>query len=77
MAIYIIGDSVLKEEEMAVPARKVSKTRKRMRRAHNALAKDTTIVCENCKKPIKPHRACKFCGFYKGKEVLNKVEDES
>jgi len=28
-------------------------------------------VCPKCSKPILPHRACKFCGFYKGEEVLD------
>ena len=30
---------------MAVPFRKVSKTRKRMRRAHNALTAKTVVSC--------------------------------
>ncbi len=57
---------------MAVPFRKVSKTRKRMRRSHNALVADTMTKCPNCGAAIKPHRVCKACGQYKGKEVLKK-----
>ncbi len=59
---------------MAVPKRHVSKTRKRMRRSHNALTPDTLVECPNCKAMIKPHRACPECGFYKGKAVINKEE---
>ena len=33
---------------MAVPFRKVSKTRKRMRRSHNALSAVGTTKCSNC-----------------------------
>ncbi len=57
---------------MAVPFRKVSKTRKRMRRSHNAFVADTMTKCPNCGAAIKPHRVCKACGQYKGKEVLKK-----
>lgn len=59
---------------MAVPFRKVSKTRKRMRRSHNALTADVTTKCPNCGAVIKPHRVCRECGFYRGKKVLNKEE---
>ena len=58
---------------MAVPARKVSKTRKRMRRRHDALTVVGTTKCPNCGEAIKPHRVCPKCGFYKGKEEV-KVE---
>lgn len=57
---------------MAVPFRKVSKTRKRMRRSHNALEAVGTTKCTNCGEIIRPHRACPKCGFYKGKEVVSK-----
>ena len=57
---------------MAVPFRKVSKTRKRMRRSHNALTAVGTTTCPNCKEAIKPHRVCPKCGFYKGKEEVKK-----
>ena len=60
---------------MAVPFRKVSKTRKRMRRSHNALTADMTTKCPNCGAVIKPHRVCKECGQYKGKEIITKKED--
>ena len=54
---------------MAVPFRKVSKTRKRMRRAHNALEAKTVTSCPNCGEMIKPHRVCKNCGYYKKEEM--------
>ncbi len=60
---------------MAVPFRRVSKTRKRMRRSHSALELDTTTKCPNCGAVIKPHRVCKECGSYKGKEVVNVKKD--
>ena len=57
---------------MAVSFRKVSKTRKRMRRAHNALEAKTVTTCSNCGEVIKPHRVCKNCGHYKKEEIIKK-----
>ena len=57
---------------MAVPFRKVSKTRKRMRRSHNALEAKTVTTCSNCGEVIKPHRVCKNCGHYKKEEIIKK-----
>ncbi len=61
---------------MAVPFRKVSKTRKRMRRSHNALEVVGTTKCSNCGAVIKPHRVCKECGYYNGKEIISKKEEK-
>ena len=61
---------------MAVPFRKVSKTRKRMRRSHNALEAVGTVVCPECGATIKPHRVCKKCGSYKGKKVVEEKQEK-
>ena len=58
----------------AVPFRKVSKTRKRMRRAHKALELPGMVKCPSCGEQIKPHRVCSKCGSYKGKAVVKKEE---
>jgi large subunit ribosomal protein L32 len=57
---------------MAVPFRRVSKTRKRKRRTHYKISENGTTKCPNCGALIKPHRVCPECGFYKGKKVLEK-----
>jgi large subunit ribosomal protein L32 len=57
---------------MAVPFRRVSKTRKRMHRTHYKIDEVQTTKCSNCGAIIKPHRVCLECGFYKGKLVLEK-----
>ena len=57
---------------MAVPARKVSKTSGRMRRTHYKISAKTVTVCPEGGAPVKPHRVCKNCGTYKGKEVITK-----
>ena len=60
----------------AVPARKVSKTRKSKRRSHNALTSPTTLTCSKCGAVIKPHRVCKNCGDYKGNSVIEVEESK-
>ena len=59
---------------MAVPFRKISKTRGRMRRTHYKIEAANTVLCKNCGASIKPHRVCPECGFYKGKNVVEKEE---
>ena len=56
---------------MATPKKKVSRSRRNMRRfaAGNKLDKPTTITCPSCSEPTRPHRVCN-CGFYEGKAVL-------
>ncbi len=60
---------------MAVAQHKVSKTRKRLRRSHNALEATVTTKCPQCGEAIRPHRVCKACGNYKGKKVLASKEE--
>ena len=62
---------------MAVPARKVSKTRGATRRAHLALSAKATTTCPNCGEVIKAHRVCKNCGTYKNKQVIKNEEVEA
>jgi large subunit ribosomal protein L32 len=56
---------------MATPKKKVSKSRRNMRRfaAGNKLDKPTLKTCPSCNEPTRPHRVC-ACGFYAGKSVL-------
>lgn len=61
---------------MAVPFRKVSKTRKRMRNTHYKISANVTTTCPKCGAAIRPHRVCKECGTYKGKEVIKTNEEK-
>mgnify|MGYP003495350631 FL=1 len=58
----------------AVPFRKVSKTRGRMRRTHYKIDANSTTKCPKCGADVRPHRVCAACGTYKGKEVIKKEE---
>ena len=52
---------------MAVPQRRISKTRKRMRRTHFKLSVEGLVTCPNCGEMIKAHHVCPKCGYYAGK----------
>ena len=54
---------------MAVPARRISKTRKRLRRTHFKLSVSGLVTCPNCGAMIKSHQVCPKCGYYDGKVV--------
>ncbi len=54
---------------MGVPKRRVSKQRKRQRRANLKLAVPTLVRCPHCRQLIMPHRVCPECGYYKAREV--------
>ena len=55
---------------MAVPKRKVSPSRRGMRRSHEALAAPTYNECGNCGELKRPHNVCGHCGHYDGREVV-------
>ena len=55
---------------MAVPKRKVSPSRRGMRRSHHALTPEAHAECPNCGELRRPHNICVSCGFYDGREVV-------
>ena len=57
---------------MGVPKKRTSKMRRNRRRAANSNLRVAVqvIQCPRCKEPVLPHRACKACGYYKGREVI-------
>jgi len=54
---------------MAVPKKKVSKSRRNMRRAHDGLKNISPIECPNCGEAKRPHHICPSCGHYDGRQV--------
>jgi large subunit ribosomal protein L32 len=54
---------------MAVPKKKVSKSKRNMRRAHHALDASNLVECTNCGELSRPHHVCQSCGSYNGREV--------
>ncbi len=57
---------------MAVPKKKMSRSRTRRRKANWKVSAPQTARCPQCGSPKLPHRACPECGTYKGREVLTK-----
>ena len=55
---------------MAVPKSKISKSRRNMRRSHDALSTAAQMECPNCGEVKRPHHVCASCGYYDGREVL-------
>jgi len=55
---------------MAVPKSKISKSRRNMRRSHDALKASAYGECPNCGELKRPHHVCGACGHYDDKEVV-------
>ncbi|MDR1375237.1 MAG: 50S ribosomal protein L32 [Holosporaceae bacterium] len=55
---------------MAVPKKKISKSRRDMRRSHLALKPVASAACPNCGDAKLPHHLCKTCGIYNGRQIL-------
>ena len=54
---------------MAVPKKKVSTSRRNMRRSHHAIEGQAFVECANCGELMRPHHVCGNCGQYRGREV--------
>ncbi|MBN2601439.1 MAG: 50S ribosomal protein L32 [Candidatus Marinimicrobia bacterium] len=59
---------------MALPKRKISKSRRDKRRTHQKLTALTVATCPQCNESKLPHRACPNCGYYKGRPVISAKE---
>ncbi len=59
---------------MAVPKKKTSKSKRDMRRSHDALSAPGMSLCTQCNEPKQPHRVCGTCGTYKGREITSSEE---
>ena len=62
---------------MAVPKKRVSHSRTKMRRSiHDRLPVPQLSACPECFEPKLPHHACLQCGKYKDASNLVKVKTE-
>ncbi|MDR0632377.1 MAG: 50S ribosomal protein L32 [Holosporaceae bacterium] len=55
---------------MAVPKKKISKSRRNMRRSHLALSPVNAVACPNCGESRLPHHMCGTCGMYNNRQIL-------
>ena len=61
---------------MGVPRAHSTRGQKGRRRSHLALKKTALTSCPHCKKPKLSHAVCGYCGFYKGREIINVIARE-
>ncbi|HNX57703.1 MAG TPA: 50S ribosomal protein L32 [Spirochaetota bacterium] len=55
---------------MAVPKRKKSKSKQRMRRSQLKIGSPSLRPCPRCGAYVASHRVCSECGYYKGDTVV-------
>lgn len=55
---------------VAVPKRKMARSRRNSRRANWKIAAPNTVDCSHCHQPKLPHHVCPNCGYYDGREVI-------
>ncbi len=55
---------------MAVPRKKVTRSKRDMRRSHLALTAQNMVECANCGELKRSHHVCGACGYYDGREVV-------
>lgn len=55
---------------MALPKRRHSHSRTRIRRSHDFLLAPAMGKCPECGEPKQPHRLCSGCGSYNGRKVV-------
>lgn len=60
---------------MAVPQNRVTRSRRNMRRGHDALAGSNPNECPDCGELKRPHHVCPSCGHYAGREVIAQAEE--
>ena len=60
---------------MAVPKKKISRSRRDMRRSHDALKTAAYEECPNCDELKRPHHICLSCGHYNNREVMDMGDD--
>ena len=59
---------------MAVPKSKISKSKRNMRRSHDALTISAYDECANCGELKRPHHVCGACGHYNAREVFDTAD---
>jgi large subunit ribosomal protein L32 len=55
---------------MGLPGHRRTSSHKRRRASHFALKPKTLATCPKCQAPVLPHIACKECGTYAGRQVI-------
>ena len=56
---------------MTAPKSRGTKSKRDKKRLHIFLKEPNLVKCRKCGKLILPHIICPFCGYYKGRQVLD------
>ncbi|MEM7197572.1 MAG: 50S ribosomal protein L32 [Pseudomonadota bacterium] len=56
---------------MAVPKSKITRSRRNMRRSHDAIFAQAYHECSNCGEAKLPHNICPHCGYYDNREIVS------
>ena len=56
---------------MAVPKRRTSSSKSKMRRGANRWRAPQLKTCPECGSAVRSHTACPSCGYYKDRQVLS------
>jgi large subunit ribosomal protein L32 len=59
---------------MPLPKRRHSHTRGKKRRTHWKVEAPNVVKCEHCGSGRLPHHICPNCGYYDGRQVIEKKE---
>lgn len=60
---------------MAVPQNRVTRSKRNMRRAHDALDAANPNECPSCGELKRPHHVCPSCGTYNDREVVAQADE--
>ncbi len=55
---------------MALPKRRHSKSRRNKRRTHQKLVNPVFFICPQCKRQKLSHQICPYCGYYRGRKII-------
>lgn len=60
---------------MAVQQNRVTRSKRNMRRSHDALKAVASNECPDCGELKLPHHICSACGFYRGREIVPQASE--
>ena len=60
---------------MAVPKRKVTPSKRNMRRAHDRLSSPSFYLDKDTQGPVRPHHLNPETGMYRGRQVMAKAPE--
>ena len=68
-SIYFVNKH-FKVKIMAVPKRKTTPSKRKMRRSHLGLSSINFVECPNCGELKLSHHICSSCGYYNKKSIV-------